>query len=208
MPLSVTSAGGSKGSFYGDASYRTAAIRKQAILAGQTQKCTSSSAGASYKIIINYVVDPMTLPVVYYRDLVSLSSKDTALYIAYLTFLTVLDPKFNQSDYDTAVDGVKNAGGSFPINEKYYKNGGVDYSRVYLGNNFANDMSVGNTVDASPNATSRIEIIFEGGGGSSCNILSSTNALKKPLIGEHHLQKGFTGGVIESIVSKNPNGFI
>ena len=88
MPLSVRSAGGSKGSFYGDASYRTAALRKQSILAGQRQKC----------------------------------------------------------------------GNVGPV--------------------------------------------------GSCQILSGANALKKPFIGEHHLQKGFTSGVTEVISLKNPNSFI
>jgi hypothetical protein len=37
MPT-VLSAGGNKGSFYADASYRTAAIRKAAIISGQRQK--------------------------------------------------------------------------------------------------------------------------------------------------------------------------
>ena len=86
MPLSVSSAGGSKGPLYGDSSYRTAALRKQAIVGGQIQKCVG-----------------VTPP---------------------------------------------------------------------------------------------------------CNILSGASASKKPLIGEHHLQKGSTGGVTEIISLKNPNGFI
>jgi hypothetical protein len=35
---SILRAGGSKSSFYGDASYRTAWLRKQAIISGQLQK--------------------------------------------------------------------------------------------------------------------------------------------------------------------------
>jgi hypothetical protein len=84
MPLSVTSAGGFKGSFYGDASFRTAALRKQAIVNGQIQKC----------------------------------------------------------------------------------------------------------------------------GGGLCNVLVNPIVSIKPLMGEHHLQKGSTGGVMEIISLKNPNGFI
>lgn len=38
MPVSVVSAGGTKGSQYADASYRTAAIRKAAIIAAQNSK--------------------------------------------------------------------------------------------------------------------------------------------------------------------------
>lgn len=38
--------------------------------------------------------------------------------------------------------------------------------------------------------------------------LSTENQLKKPLISEHHLTKGFTNGVTEFIIQKNPNGFI
>lgn len=38
MPTSVVSAGGTKGSAYADASYRTAAIRKAAIIAAQKSK--------------------------------------------------------------------------------------------------------------------------------------------------------------------------
>lgn len=38
MPNSLLSAGGSKGSYYGDASYRTAAIRKNAIINAQKSK--------------------------------------------------------------------------------------------------------------------------------------------------------------------------
>jgi hypothetical protein len=38
MPVSVVSAGGAKGSHYADASYRTAAIRKAAIIAAQKSK--------------------------------------------------------------------------------------------------------------------------------------------------------------------------
>jgi len=84
MPLSVTSAGGTKGSLYGDASYRTAALRKRAIVNGQIQKC----------------------------------------------------------------------------------------------------------------------------GGGVCNVLVNPIVSRKPLMGEHHLQKGSTGGVMEIISLKNPNGFI
>lgn len=36
--MPITRAGGTKGSFYGDSSYRTAAIRKQAIVNGQAKK--------------------------------------------------------------------------------------------------------------------------------------------------------------------------
>ena len=85
MPLSLSSAGGTKGPLYGDSSYRTAALRKKAIVDGQLQKC----------------------------------------------------------------------GGSIP-----------------------------------------------------CSVLSGVNASKKPLVAEHHLQKGSTGGVTELISLKNPNGFI
>jgi len=38
MPTSVVSAGGTKGSSYADASYRTAAIRKAAIIGAQKSK--------------------------------------------------------------------------------------------------------------------------------------------------------------------------
>jgi hypothetical protein len=38
--------------------------------------------------------------------------------------------------------------------------------------------------------------------------LSAENQLKKPLISEHHLTKGFTNGVAEYILQKHPNGFI
>lgn len=38
MPVSVVSAGGTKGSSYADASYRTAAIRKAAIIGAQKSK--------------------------------------------------------------------------------------------------------------------------------------------------------------------------
>jgi len=39
MPTTITSAGaGTKGSYYSDASYRTAAIRKAALIAGQKTK--------------------------------------------------------------------------------------------------------------------------------------------------------------------------
>lgn len=38
MPISVVSAGGSKGSYYADASYRTAAIRKASIIGAQKSK--------------------------------------------------------------------------------------------------------------------------------------------------------------------------
>ena len=38
MPTSLVSAGGTKGSPYADASYRTAAIRKAAIIAAQKSK--------------------------------------------------------------------------------------------------------------------------------------------------------------------------
>ena len=38
MPLSVVSAGGTKGSYYGDVSYRIAAIRKAAIIGAQKSK--------------------------------------------------------------------------------------------------------------------------------------------------------------------------
>lgn len=38
MPVSVVSAGGSKGPQYADASYKTAAIRKAAIIAAQKSK--------------------------------------------------------------------------------------------------------------------------------------------------------------------------
>ena len=37
---------------------------------------------------------------------------------------------------------------------------------------------------------------------------SAVNQLKKPLISEHHLTKGFSNGVAEYILQKNPNGFI
>jgi hypothetical protein len=43
---------------------------------------------------------------------------------------------------------------------------------------------------------------------SECSVLSGANALKKPLVGEYHLQKGFTAGVTELILVKNKNGFI
>jgi len=35
---------------------------------------------------------------------------------------------------------------------------------------------------------------------------SAANQAKKPLISEHHLTKGFTNGVQEFILQKNPNG--
>ncbi len=38
MPVSVVSAGGTKGSYYADASYRTAALRKAAIIGAQKSK--------------------------------------------------------------------------------------------------------------------------------------------------------------------------
>ena len=38
MPVTVVSAGGTKGPHYADASYRTAAIRKAAIIAAQKSK--------------------------------------------------------------------------------------------------------------------------------------------------------------------------
>jgi len=43
---------------------------------------------------------------------------------------------------------------------------------------------------------------------SACRVLSGANADKKPLLGEYHLQKGFTAGVTEIILAKNKNGFI
>jgi hypothetical protein len=46
------------------------------------------------------------------------------------------------------------------------------------------------------------------GGVTPCKILSDDNALKKPLLSEHHLQKGFTAGATEVILGKNKNGFI
>jgi len=46
------------------------------------------------------------------------------------------------------------------------------------------------------------------GGALPCDVLSGPNVLKKPLIGEQHLQKGFTAGVTELILAKNKNGFI
>ena len=36
----------------------------------------------------------------------------------------------------------------------------------------------------------------------------AVNQAKKPLISEHHLTKGFTNGVAEYMLQKNPNGFI
>lgn len=45
----ILRAGGTKGSFYGDSSYRTAMLRKQAIVKGQCQKdtCATSSSAAN-----------------------------------------------------------------------------------------------------------------------------------------------------------------
>jgi hypothetical protein len=40
----ILRAGGTKGSFYGDASYRTAMLRKQAIIKGQCQKETCATS--------------------------------------------------------------------------------------------------------------------------------------------------------------------
>lgn len=37
---------------------------------------------------------------------------------------------------------------------------------------------------------------------------SAENQLKKPLISEHHLTKGFKNGVAEYFLQKHPNGFI
>jgi len=45
-------------------------------------------------------------------------------------------------------------------------------------------------------------------GATPCDVLSGENVAKKPLIGEHHLQEGFTSGVVELILGKNKNGFI
>ena len=69
-------------------------------------------------------------------------------------------------------------------------------------------------IDASWNtAAIRKNTILKGhmqkcNGGIPCDIFSSQNILKKPLIGEHHLQKGFTSGVTELLLAKNKNGFI
>jgi hypothetical protein len=45
-------------------------------------------------------------------------------------------------------------------------------------------------------------------GAIPCDLLSGPNVLKKPLIGEQHLQKGFTCGISELLLTKNKNGFI
>lgn len=45
-------------------------------------------------------------------------------------------------------------------------------------------------------------------GAVPANVLSAEFQSKKPLISEHHLQKGFTSGVMEAILGKNKNGFI
>jgi hypothetical protein len=45
--MPITRAGGTKGSFYADASYRTAMLRKQAILRGQYQKGASCADSLS-----------------------------------------------------------------------------------------------------------------------------------------------------------------
>jgi hypothetical protein len=42
---------------------------------------------------------------------------------------------------------------------------------------------------------------------SAATSMSAANQLKKPLISEHHLTKGFDNGVKEFIVMKNPSGF-
>ena len=44
--------------------------------------------------------------------------------------------------------------------------------------------------------------------GAPGEVLSAENQAKKPLISEHHLQKGFTSGVTEVLLGKNKNGFI
>jgi len=46
------------------------------------------------------------------------------------------------------------------------------------------------------------------GGIEPCNVLSGSNVSKKPLLGEHHLQKGFTCGNTELFFLKNKNSFI
>lgn len=57
-------------------------------------------------------------------------------------------------------------------------------------------------------AAIRKNAILKGQIQKGADVLSSPNALKKPLISEHHLQKGFTAGATEVILGKNKNGFI
>lgn len=52
MPNSLLSAGGSKGSYYGDASYRTAAIRKNAIINAQKSKNSTPEFDSTQKPFI------------------------------------------------------------------------------------------------------------------------------------------------------------
>jgi len=41
---------------------------------------------------------------------------------------------------------------------------------------------------------------------SPATSMSTANQVKNPFIGEHHLEKGFTNGVMEFIQIKNPSG--
>jgi hypothetical protein len=57
--MPITRAGGTKGSFYGDSSYRTAAIRKEAILNGQAKKKVQSPANNDLFSFINQSKKPL-----------------------------------------------------------------------------------------------------------------------------------------------------
>jgi hypothetical protein len=57
-------------------------------------------------------------------------------------------------------------------------------------------------------AALRKNAILNGQVQKGSNVLSKPNSLQKPLISEHHLQKGFTAGATEVILGKNKNGFI
>ena len=57
----------------------------------------------------------------------------------------------------------------------------------------------------------RKQAIISGQAQKTGNVQTSMSTqaqAKKPLISEHHLTKGFTNGVQEFIILKNPNGFI
>ena len=53
--MPIIRAGGTKGSYYGDASYRTAAIRKQAVVGNQCQKETCAESMSA----VNQVKKPL-----------------------------------------------------------------------------------------------------------------------------------------------------
>lgn len=200
--MSTLRSAGGKGSLYTDASWRTAAIRKNAILNGQTQKC-----GAGPTIISQTFNTISTGPGVYNFSIP---------YEPFIGNFGDFQQALGAADsvqYDAAKSQFLLLGGLFPTSQTTAGASGIPGGVISLNitGNYVVDLATYisfSSIISSAVLLANSTLTFSHGSTIGCSVLSGANALKKPLVGEYHLQKGFTAGVTELILAKNKNGFI